>query len=102
MISHGSVFYLDPDYMGTDTGIYEHRVKHKTMLDLVHDSKGWFAVSNYKNDLYESYNWDERYEWKVNVSIRAKGFKDNNLEGKENVMQHMDEAIEILYIKDFK
>lgn len=101
--SDGTVFYIDPDYIGTDPGIYEHKVRHRNMLDLVFSSKGWFAVSHYKNDLYESYNWSERYEWEVTSTMRSAAFDEgNNLAGKQNVMGRGDTAIEVLYIKDFQ
>jgi DNA adenine methylase len=96
-----TVGYVDPPYIDSDQGIYTHGVEHKALLETIFESKGWYAVSGYKHDLYEKYPWDEKHEWPVTVKLRAKSFKDNHLEGKENVMGGHDSAIECLYIKDF-
>lgn len=99
---HNSVAYIDPDYIGTDPGIYEHKVKHEQLLDLIFDSPGYFAVSGYTNPLYEDRNWSERIEWDVTTRIRSKAFtENNNLEDKSNVMRSWQNCKEVLWIKDF-
>lgn len=99
--SDDTVGYIDPDYIDSSAGIYKHAVEHKELLDLVFASKGWYGVSGYKHDLYESYPWAQRFEWEVDVTLNARTFKNNNLEGKENVMGGRGKATEILYVKDF-
>lgn len=94
------VFYVDPDYMGTDPGIYAHRVEHIRMLDTIFRGKGFYAVSAYSNELYESYPWDDRIEWEVMVSATGQAFVNGNLVGKENVMTRSKKATEVLYIKE--
>ncbi len=52
------VWYCDPPYY--DSNEYKHRMTredHKRFLDLVFKSKGYFAVSGYKSDLYMGYKW---------------------------------------------
>lgn len=96
------VFYVDPDYIGTDPGIYAHRVNHLRLLDEIFRSKGFFAVSGYSNELYDSYDWDSRHEWEVMVSVNAQAFVNGNLVGKENVMTRDSKATEVLWIKESK
>lgn len=99
----GAVFYCDPDYIGTDTGIYQHGVEHKRLLETVFASKGWFAVSSYRNELYDSYDWDQRFEWEIADKMRARVFNEsNNLKGKQNVMAHHGLVKECLYVKDLR
>lgn len=94
------VFYVDPDYIDSHHGIYRHRVEHKNLLDTIFASKGFFAVSGYANDLYDSYNWDSRHEWEVVVTLKAQGQSDNSLEDKTHVMRRDQKAKEILWIKE--
>lgn len=95
-----SVFYVDPDYQDTTIGLYQHGVDHKHLLDTIFLSKGFFAVSGYPNNLYDSYPWDKRKEWKVSISITPGAFTEsNNLKNKRDVMQNQ-RAIEVLWIKE--
>lgn len=93
-------FYVDPDYMDSDPGIYAHRVSHERLLDTIFASKGFFAVSGYANPLYDSYPWDERHTWEVVVSSKAQAFVNGNLVGKENVMTRDKKATEVLWIRE--
>lgn len=98
--SADTVFYIDPDYIGADTGIYENRVQHQELLDTIENSKGFFAVSNYSNDLYNSKTWDSIHKWQVNVTMQARVFNDgNNLANKQDVMRDL-KATEVLYIRE--
>lgn len=99
--SRDTVFYIDPDYIGADPGIYEHKVRQQQLLNAVFDSKGFFAVSNYANELYDSYKWDDRITWDVFVSMTSQAFTDTNgLFHKRDVMKRQGKAVEVLYIKD--
>lgn len=95
------VFYVDPDYIGTDNGIYEHGIDHKDLMHLIQRSKGFFAVSGYANDLYDSFPWDERFEWDVVVSLKAQAFV-GNLKGMETHMKRSEKAREVLWIRESK
>lgn len=63
-----TVFYLDPPYMNTDKTNYFKTPfstgDHKDMLELIFSSPGFMAVSGHPNDLYETYPWSARHEWK--------------------------------------
>lgn len=102
--SRETVFYVDPDYMGADPGIYEHRVKQQLLLNTIKDCKGFFAVSNYANQLYDSYQWDERLTWSVFVSMTAQSFDtdENHLRTRRNVMDRQQRAEEVLWIRESK
>lgn len=98
---HHTVHYVDPDYIGTNP-IYQHTVDHKRLLETVFEMKGWVAVSGYANTMYDSQNWDYRYEWEVPVRIVAQAFNEgNHLQGKENHMHRGQTATEVLWVKDF-
>jgi len=102
--SSDMTFYLDPPYLDTYEGIYKYTMRkeeHKSLLDLIFRSKGFFAISTYKNDLYESYPWDDRIIWEVNQKMQSMAFTvGNNLIGCERT--HRDEVSEVLYIKGKK
>ncbi len=100
-----TVCYIDPDYIGANSGIYEHTVEHKRLLETIKESNSFFAVSGYANQLYDQEwagLWDERYSWPVSVTLVSQCFTDNNLEGKQDVMTRQQKAEEILWIRDSK
>lgn len=100
--SGGSVFYIDPPYMGTDP-IYKHTVDHHKLLDTIFHLKGWVALSGYASRLYDVQNWDERYEWEVRTPITSGARnEESKLDGKENVMSKDTKNTEVLWIKEFK
>lgn len=101
--STDTVFYIDPDYIGTDPGIYEHRVKHIELLDLIEESKGWFAVSGYATKLYDERKWDARHTWDIMVSAKAQAFQDTNYRDKNYVTEGREKkATEVLWIREAK
>lgn len=92
--------YVDPDYLGTDPGIYEHRVDHQLLLKAVFEMQGQVFVSGYRSELYDSYPWDEIQTWDVMVSTKAQAFNErNHLAHKEGFMDRSRKAQEVLYIK---
>lgn len=97
-----SVAYIDPDYIGANPSIYPHRVQHKQLLDFIFSSPGYFAVSGYCTDLYDSYPWSDRISWNVKSAFRGKAFTEsNNLSDKIDVMSNWENKEEVLWIKDF-
>ncbi|MFA5313688.1 MAG: DNA adenine methylase, partial [Methanomassiliicoccales archaeon] len=76
-----AVFYCDPPYLDTDGGGYVHkfnRQDHIQLLNQIHDTRGFVALSGYPNDLYESYEWDNRIEWDTHTTARVQAFTDTN------------------------
>lgn len=99
---HNMVWYLDPPYMHSDPGIYDQSwnlEKHKRLLQVIFDCKGFVALSGYDNELYNSMPWTERHEWEVYVSISPKAETETNgLKGKRDIMDKR--AVECLWIKE--
>lgn len=94
-----TVFYLDPPYLDTSIGCYKHTMtetEHKHMLDLVFDSKGFFAVSGYSHPLYEKYPWEKRYSWKTKEYISGNAITIGN-----NKLEQHDykDTEEVLWLK---
>jgi DNA adenine methylase len=93
--------YIDPDYIGADTGIYKHRVDHEKLLDTIFSLRGRVFLSGYRNPLYDARTWDDCFEWKVKVTIESQAFREsNNLAGKEQQMNRTKMATEVLWIKE--
>jgi site-specific DNA-adenine methylase len=79
--SYDTDHYIDPDYIGTDPGIYEHR--------------------GYKTALYDSYPWDHIESWEVMVSTTPQVYNEqNHLADKRHHMGRDKTATEMLYIKE--
>lgn len=76
------VHYFDPPYVGTDTGIYEHKW-HKgdlnRLLNAISRAKGFCALSHYPNETIDACDfWDDRFEWEVNVTSEVMAFTEEN------------------------
>lgn len=96
----GAVFYIDPDYIGTTPGLYEHTVDHDRLLKSVFDGKGFFAVSGYPNKLYDDLKWTARHEWQVYSPYKPQAFTStNSLKSRKDTMTR-DFVTEVLWIKD--
>lgn len=97
------VWYLDPPYYEYAKGMYEHEMQkeeHKELLERIFHLKGFVALSGYSNSLYDSYPWDNKYTWTINVNMLAIAFTENNhLIGKEDSIKR-GRAQEVLWIKE--
>jgi len=95
-----AVFYLDPPYYGTCPSAYRHHFTEKDhirLCDKVMEMDGFVALSGYENEIYESYDWDEKYQWETRVSITAQAYTSTNNQTPGN---RKTKAIETLYIKE--
>jgi len=96
------VWYMDPTYYEYSKGMYMHemtKADHKEMLERIQYLRGFVALSGYDNELYNSYPWDEKYEWRVHNSALGLAFTDtNNLAGKERELTR-GYSTEVLWIK---
>lgn len=98
-----TVFYLDPPYVDAHQGAHKHTMTHSehvALLNCVFNSKGFFAVSGYSNDLYEMQNWDARYEWESFVSLDSKAFTEGNRKQHLEGVTERVHAQEVLWIKE--
>jgi len=101
--SEDTVFYLDPPYLGTDSGIYGHKMPidaHRHLLDVVFRLKGFVALSGYDNSLYNNRDWDDRHEWKAFVSIQSLHTADGGYKEMLANVEKRGHATEVLWIKE--
>jgi DNA adenine methylase len=100
--SEDTVFYIDPPYMYSDAGIYDEAwnlEKHKHLLRVIRETKGFVALSGYANELYDAEKWDKRITWDTRITVASKAHtKTNNLADKEGMMSK--EAVECLWLKE--
>ena len=96
-----AVFYCDPPYLDV-TNSYKTkftRQDHIQLLETIMDMKGFVALSGYPSELYESYTWDDCYEWKVTVTSKGQAFTQTNNK-KDFVNEGYDKVTENLWIKE--
>lgn len=100
--AHGSVFYVDPPYPFTDTGIYKHKFTdddHNRLCKYIHERvKGYVAISSYKNGIYDKYPWDEVHVWDVPVTIDSRSSTEGG--NREYKGAKIARAFECLYVKE--
>jgi len=97
-----TVFYLDPPYIGVDSGIYKHKTDisyHRRLIDTVFSMEGFVALSGYPNELYDSQNWTSVRKWESLCSISSTTATPTTV---ETVQQNRETAIEKLWIKEAK
>jgi len=103
-----AVFYCDPPYMHTDHGSYAHTFNeqdHKNLLTAIFGLSGFVALSGFPSTLYESFPWDQRYEWESWTSTRVQAFTSENHhkdKGFEDVLCQQHRTTECLWIKESK
>jgi len=69
-----TVFYLDPPYLGVNSGTYKYELtddRHHRLADQIFKLKGFVALSGYPGTMYDDLDWDETYEWEVATSIAS-------------------------------
>lgn len=94
--SEETVFYCDPPYLDSYSAFsltmtYQD---HVDFLNMVQSRKGFVAVSHYPHSLYESYDWDDTFEWESYVSLRRANSREIPTDGSRT------SAIEKLYVKE--
>ena len=98
-----TVFYLDPPYLDTDTGIYKSKMgldDHKHLLKVIMDLRGFVAISGYANTLYDSHDWDNRITWDAFVSIKSQAYTDTNKKAHLEGLDERGTNTEVLWIKE--
>lgn len=99
-----TIHYIDPPYVGTDQGTYDHKWTWDDMKDLfrlIPTLDGFVAFSHYPDPRIDELPfWTRKYQWEVNVTAEPLAFHESNQKaGKEDVT-NVDTAIECLWIKD--
>ena len=98
-----AVFYLDPPYVDTDSGIYKNKMKHdchRDLIDTVMGMKAFVAVSGYSNPLYDNNDWDDMVEWDAYVSIKSAAYSEGNNKEHLKDVETRGHAKEKLWIKE--
>lgn len=103
--SFDCVHYFDPPYVGTDTGIFEHKFTRENLKELLHcigNLQGFAALSGYADtDIDACDFWDERISWSVPISSEVMAFTKENNKQKCNRVDY-DRAEEVLWLKEAK
>lgn len=100
--SDETVFYMDPPYLTAHRGTYKNEMsydEHRHLLDTIQQTKGFVALSGFSNELYDSYDWDERHTWDVAQSIKAMAFTEENYKADEVGLKTRPKHEEVLWIK---
>lgn len=95
--SHDAVFYCDPPYW--DNNQYQclmSRAEHLELCKLIFQSKGFFAVAGYRNEIYDQFPWD-RVEMTV---IRQQSGAVTGDPTNRKVQSRTDVRTEYLFIKE--
>ncbi len=100
-----TVFYCDPPYVDSSSGIYKHemtRNDHRAFLEIVPQLEGFVAVSGYANPLYENQDfWTDSFSWESFVSMESMAFTQGNKKQDLKDLTKRSHATEVLWIKDF-
>jgi DNA adenine methylase len=98
-----TVFYLDPPYIDTDSGIYKSKMTHdhhRHLLEVIMSLKGFVAISGYPNPLYDSMNWDDRITWEAFISIKSAAYTESNKKANLKGLETRGTNTEVLWIKE--
>lgn len=100
---HDSVFYLDPPYMPgmSYEDKYDHSMTkedHIKLCELIMSSKGFFALSGYSNEVYDSYHWDKVIDYSIFITADGQGKTETN--NKKGIDQGRTMRREFLWIKE--
>lgn len=98
-----TVFYLDPPYIDAHAGTYQYGMSHddhRELIDIIFESKGFFALSGYPNNFYDSRNWDAVHSWPVYVSMEPIAFTEENRKADIENLTKRGKVEEHLWIKE--
>lgn len=92
-----AVFYLDPPYIDSHQGSYSCNMSiedHREMLNTIFNSKGFFALSGYPNEIYNGYPWSNIIEYydlnrlsPPNLDTNNKGDHDDSITKKVTIKE---------------
>lgn len=98
------VIYCDPPYLEVNQSIYSAGElspnDHAELLDRVHSCKSFVAVSSYKNDLYDSYGWDDVHMFDKMVTMTTLAHSKGSTTENVAHLQERGKVTEVLYIKE--
>lgn len=97
-----AVFYLDPPYLGKDSGIYTNRMTeddHRNLISIIDNMDGFVALSGYENEIYDSIYWDDRIEWEVTSTMKSYAYTESNCKEHLKGLEKRETKKEILWIR---
>jgi DNA adenine methylase len=103
--SRDTVFYIDPPYVDSYKGTFEHemtRAQHQELLEVIFQLEGFCAVSGYSNPLYNRQPWDNVHSWDSFCSIDSCAYTDANNKMQLKGLKQRINAEEVLWIKESK
>jgi DNA adenine methylase len=98
----GAVIYCDPPYLDVDDTSYACKMAeqdHIDLLELIMKGKGFFALSGYANELYDSYSWTKRVTWERRDRANAQAISVHNHRA---TVGEREMKTEVLWIKDHR
>ena len=99
-----TVFYCDPPYLDSDSGIYKSKFKkedHERLLHFIEHCEGYVAVSGYSHPLYEDCSfWNHRYEFDLRDSIKSLAFTESNHKKHQEGLNDRGRNQEVLWVKE--
>jgi len=101
--NHETVFYIDPPYVDTDSGVYKNKMDHddhKRLIDAIFKCKGYCAVSGYANPLYDNLPWDEKHTWEAFVSLQSMAYTESNNKEQLKGQESRSHSEECLWVKE--
>lgn len=75
--------YFDPPYRGTNQGLYGNVMPtqyYRWIPEFCMEAVGATAISHYQDSEIDSYDWDERHEFPVNVNMSANHKRKTDVE----------------------
>ena len=103
--SPDTVFYIDPPYIDSDSGIYKNKMpvtEHIRLLETIFTLEGFCAVSGYRNDLYMKQPWDDFRVWDVFISMKSAAYTETNYKKNLEGIEERGHTEECLWIKEPK
>lgn len=96
-----TVFYLDPPYYNSN--VYKYNMSksdHNEMCSRIMNLKGYVALSGFDNEIYESYNWDEKFSLRVSQGVATAATSSGApMDGLEHTIARDRSRIEKLWVK---
>lgn len=93
-----TLFYIDPPYHNSDTGIYKNKINIHSLLDDIFSLDGTVALSGYTDPTIENRPWDDKHSWPSYVSIESLSNSESN--NKDGILTKRISNEECLWIKD--
>lgn len=104
----GMVWYLDPTYLDSSTGTYEHELSvadHVQLVTRVAHMKSFVAVSSYDTpttrQIYDKVGvWDDKVVWPRTTTALTQAFTESNGLARKETVNDRSKVDEVLWIRN--